>query len=58
MKFKSEAVRHCKTIGLPKTKEEINYLLKYWFENEDSISHNTCIYYKNVFTPIHIISEG
>jgi len=43
--------------GLPKTKEEINSLLEYWFKNEKFFSQNTCIHYKKVFTSIHCIDE-
>ncbi|XP_025201620.1 PMS1 protein homolog 1-like isoform X1 [Melanaphis sacchari] len=55
--LRSETVRYCKKTGLPKTKEEINSLLKYWFKNEKLFSHNTCIHYKKVFTSIHCIDE-
>ncbi|KAL5234739.1 hypothetical protein ACI65C_002149 [Semiaphis heraclei] len=55
--LRSETVRYCKTIGLPKTKEEINDLLEYWFKNEKCFSHNTCIHYKKVFSLMHCINE-
>lgn len=55
--LRSETIRYCKKTGLPKTKEEINSLLEYWFKNEKFFSQNTCIHYKKVFTPIHSIDE-
>lgn len=57
MSIQSEAVRHCKITGLPKTRDEINILLKYWFKNEESFSHNTCVHFKNVFTLLHVIDD-
>ncbi|XP_026817988.1 PMS1 protein homolog 1-like [Rhopalosiphum maidis] len=55
--LRSETVRYCIKTGLPKTKEEINSLLEYWFKNEKLFSHNTCVHYKKVFTSIHCIDE-
>lgn len=51
-------MRHCKTIGIPKRREEITNLLEYWFKNEKSFTHNTCVHYKNVFTPLHTIDDS
>ncbi|XP_025425614.1 PMS1 protein homolog 1-like isoform X2 [Sipha flava] len=56
--LRSETARHCKTIGLPKTKKEIYELLNYWFKNENLSSNNKCIHYKQVFTSVHIIDEN
>uniref|UniRef100_A0A2S2QHA7 PMS1 1 n=1 Tax=Sipha flava TaxID=143950 RepID=A0A2S2QHA7_9HEMI len=56
--LKSETVRHCKTIGQPKTKEDIYKLFNQWFKNDKFFSNNTCIHDKPVFESIHIINEN
>ncbi|XP_050546179.1 PMS1 protein homolog 1-like isoform X2 [Daktulosphaira vitifoliae] len=55
--LRSETVRFCKNSSLPKSIDEINKLMDFWFQNEPFFAHNTCVHHKNVFSLLHMLNN-